>query len=115
MLVFVELLQVDEGVAVPSIEAHHLLKGLERTIDEAAVAVVETETEQHVGMLERAQVGPLKKRLMDVDGAADLSLLPVQVAENHLDLEGVGVGAGGLRQLVNRLIDLVVHQEVQAE
>ena len=61
------------------------------------------------------QVGPLQQRLVDVDGAADLSLLPVQVAEDHLDLERVGVGAGGLRQLVDRLVDLVVDQEVQAE
>ena len=61
------------------------------------------------------EVGPLQQRLVHVDRAADLSLLPVQVAENHLDLERVGVGAGGLRQLVDRLIDLVVDEEVEPE
>src|SRR6188472_942427 len=89
MLVLVQLLQVDEGVAVPSIETDDLLERLERTIDEAAMTVVETKTEQHVSVLECAQIGPLEKRLMDIDGAPDLSLLPVQVAENHLNLERV--------------------------
>ena len=52
---------------------------------------------------------------MHGDRARHLSLLPVQVAEDHLDLERVGVGAGGLRELFDRLIDLVVGQEIQAE
>ena len=52
---------------------------------------------------------------MDGDRPADLSLLAIQVAENHLDLERVGVGAGGPGQFVDRLIDLVVDQEVEAE
>ena len=79
------------------------------------MAEVEAQAEQHVGVLERRQVGALQQRLVHVDRAADLPLLPVQVAENHLDLERVGVGAGRLGQLVDRLIDLVVDQEVEPE
>ena len=60
MLVFVQLLQVDEGVAVQSIELDDFLKGLERTIDEAAMPEVQSKTQQHIGVLERAQVGPLE-------------------------------------------------------
>ncbi len=115
LLVFVELLQVDERVAVQPIETNHFLERLEGAIDEAAVTEVEPEAEQHVGVLERAQVGPLQERLMHVDRPADLALLPVQVAENHLDLERVGVRARGLRQLVDRLVDLVVDEEVEPE
>ena len=46
---------------------------------------------------------------------ADLALLAVEVAEDQLDLERVGVDAGGLAQLLDRQIDLVGDQEVQAE
>ena len=52
---------------------------------------------------------------MDVDGAADLSLLPVQVAEDHLDFQCVGVEAGCLSQLVDRVVYLVIDQKIEAE
>ena len=66
-------------------------------------------------MLEPRQVRPLQQRLVNRDRACDLSLLPVQVAENHLNLERIGVRARGSRQLLDRLIDLMLGQEVQAE
>ena len=52
---------------------------------------------------------------MHGDRLADLSLLAVQVAENHVHFERVGVEAGGAAQLLDRQIDLVGDQEVQAE
>ena len=57
LLVFVELLQVHEGIAVPRIEPDDFLERLERAVDEAAVLVVEAEAEQHVGVLDRRR-GP---------------------------------------------------------
>ena len=66
-------------------------------------------------MLELAQPRPLQQRLMHRDRLADLSLLAVQVAENHVDFERVGVEAGGAAQLLDRQIDLVGDQEIEAE
>jgi hypothetical protein len=115
VLVFVQLLQVDERVPVQLIEPNHFLKRLESTIDEPAVTEVQSETEQHIRVLERPEVGALQERLMHIDRPAHLALLPVQIPENHLDLERVSVRAGRLRQLVDGLIHLVVHQKVQPE
>jgi hypothetical protein len=91
LLILVQLLQVDECVPVPRIEDDHLLEGFERTIDEAAVPEVESEAEQNVGMFELGQIRTLQQRLMHVDRPSHLSLLAVQVAEDHLDLERIGV------------------------
>ena len=52
---------------------------------------------------------------MHGDGLADLSLLAVQVAEDHVHLERVGVEARRPAQLLDREIDLVGDEEVQAE
>src|SRR5262245_39135593 len=76
---------------------------------------IEAETEQHVRLFEGPEIRSLQQRLMHVDCPADLSLLPVQVAENHLDLQRVGAGAGGLCQLVDRLVGLVVDEEVEPQ
>ena len=91
LLLLVQLLQVDQRVAIPRIEPDDFLKGFEGAIDESAVTEIEAEAEQHVRVLERCQIRSLEQRLMHVDGTAHLSLLPVQVAENHLDFERVGV------------------------
>ena len=48
LLIFVQLLQVDERVPVQPVETNHLLKRLEGAIDEAAVTEVQAEAEQHV-------------------------------------------------------------------
>ena len=42
-------------------------------------------------MLELRQPRPLQQRLVHGDRLADLSLFAIQVAENHVDLERVGV------------------------
>src|SRR6185503_7086656 len=52
---------------------------------------------------------------MQGDRAADLSFGAIQVPENHLDFERIGARARGLRQLVDRLIDVIVDEEVEAE
>ena len=52
MLLFVQLLEVDERVLVLRIEPQHLVERFERAIDEPAALVVEAEAEQHVGVLE---------------------------------------------------------------
>ena len=114
MLILVQLLQVHERVAVPGVEVHDFLERLQRAVDEPAVPVIEPQAEQDVGVLERREV-PRQQRLVQGDGTAHLALLAVQVAENHLNLERVRAGARGLRELVDGLVHLVVHEEVQAE
>ena len=52
---------------------------------------------------------------MNGDGFPNLSLLPVQVAENHVDFESVCIETGGLGELIDRQINLVCDQEVEAE
>ena len=116
MLLFVQLLEVDQRVPVSRIEPHDFLEGFEGAIHEAAVLEVERQAQLHVCLFELGQVRTLKQRLVHVDGAADLSFRAIQVAEQHLDLECVGVAdARGLRQLVDRLVHLVVDEEVEAE
>ena len=106
LLLLVQLLQVHQRVAVAGIEPQHLLERLVRAIDEAAAAEVQAEAEQHVRVLEAREPRPLQQRLVHVDGAAHLSLLAIEVAENHVDLERVGVESRGLGQLVDGEIDL---------
>ena len=50
MLLLVQLLQVHQRIFVFRIQAQHLVERLERTIDEAAALVVESEAEEHVGV-----------------------------------------------------------------
>ena len=54
VLLFVQLLEIGQRVLVVAIEPQHFGERLERAIDEAAVLVVETEAEQHVGVFELA-------------------------------------------------------------
>ena len=93
MLLFVQLLQVDQGVRVLRLEPQHLAERLERPIDEPAALVVEAQAQQDVGVLQARELRALEQLLVDRDGPADLPLLPVQVAEDQLDLEGVGLQA----------------------
>ena len=51
--------------------------------------VVEPEAEQHVRVLEFPQVRPLQEALVFLDGASDLTLLAIQVAENEMNLERI--------------------------
>src|SRR3954470_1371081 len=76
---------------------------------------VETEAEQHVRVFELGEVRPLQQTLVDVDRAANLTLLAKQVADDHLDFERVGTAAGGLGELIDRLIQLVLGEKVQPE
>ena len=91
MLILVEPFEVEQRVLVLGIEPQHFGERLDRAIDEAAAPVVEAEAEQDVGVLERAQARALQQLLMNLHGAADLSLLAIQVAEDHVNLERVGI------------------------
>ena len=115
MLLLVQLLEVDEGVLVLRIEAEDLVERLERPIDESAALVVEAEAEQHVGVLEPREPRALQQALVNGDRLADLALLAIQVAEDHVHFECVVLEAGGAAQFFDRLIDLVGDEEVQAE
>ena len=75
MLIFVELLQVDERVPVLRIEPDDLLKRLERPVDEAAVLVVQAQAQQDMGMFDRSEVRTLQQPLVDGDRPPDLSFL----------------------------------------
>ena len=63
----------------------------------------------------RVSFWPLQQRLVDLDGARHLAALAVDVAEDQVDLERVGVDARRLAQLLDREVDLVGDQKVQAE
>ena len=115
MLFFVQLLQVEQRVLVRRIHPDHFVERLERAIDEAAALEVEAEAQQDVGVLDLGELGPLQQRLVHLDGARHLAALAMHVAENQVDLERVAVDARRLAQLLDREIDLVRHQEVQAE
>ena len=52
---------------------------------------------------------------MDLDRARHLAALAVDVAENQVNLERVGVDARRLAQLLDREVDLVGDEEVEAE
>jgi hypothetical protein len=64
------------------------------------MAEVERQTQLDVRLFELGEIRPLQQRLVQRDRAANLSLRAIQVAEDHLDLERVGVAdARRLRQL----------------
>ena len=113
VLILVELLELRQRVLVGRVEPEHFLERLDGAVDEPAAPVVEAQAEQHVGVLEAAQARPLQQVLVDLDGAADLSLLAIQVAEDHVDLERVGGEGRGLAHLVDRQIELVGDEEVE--
>src|SRR5580698_5738979 len=115
MLLFVKLLKVDQRVLVLRIESQYLVERLQRAVNEPAALVVESQTQQHVRVLKPADPRPLQQALVNRDRLADLSLLAVQVAENQVHFERVGVQAGGSGQFIDCEIDLVGDQEVQAE
>ena len=114
VLVLGQLLKVHQRIAVVSVEAEHLLERLEGTIDEAAVPEVEAETQLHVrARFEFREIWALEKRLMDVDGVADLSLPSVQVARGSSGFRARRCDTGRLREFLDRLVDLVVREEVE--
>ena len=115
MLFFVELLQVDEGIAVARVQVQDFLERLERAIHKSSVPEIETQAEEHVGVLQCGEIGPLQQRLVDVHRAAHLPLLTVQVAQDHLYFERVGLGARGVREFLDRLVDLVADQKIETE
>ena len=53
--------------------------------------------------------------LVDVDGAAHLALLAIEIAQHQVDFQGVFVEPGGPGQLVDGLIDLVGDHQVEAD
>ena len=75
MLIFVELLDVQQRVLVVRIEAEHLVERFEGAIDKTAALEVETEAQKDVRLFEPRQPRPLQQALVDVDGARDLPLL----------------------------------------
>ena len=52
---------------------------------------------------------------MLLDGAPDLALLPVEIAENHVDLERISGAVRGLHELFDRRIDLIRDEKIEAE
>jgi hypothetical protein len=79
------------------------------------VAEVEREAQLHIRLFEFGEMRTLQERLMKRDRTTDLSLGAVQVAQNHLDFERVGARACRLRQLVDRLVHVVVDEEIQTQ
>ena len=115
VLLLVQLLQVEQRVLVRRIHADHFVERFERAIDEAAALEVEAEAQQDVGVLDLGELRALQQRLVHLDGARDLAALAMHVAEDQVDLERVAVDARRLAQLLDRQVDLVRDQEVQAE
>ena len=77
MLVFVQLLKVDQGMAVARVKLQDFLERLERAVHESSVPEIQTQAEQYVGMLEFGKVESLEQRLMDVYRAPHLPLFAV--------------------------------------
>ena len=115
VLLLVQLLELHQRVPVLGIEPQHFLERLVRAVDETAAAKVQAEAQQDVGVLERLEVLALQQALVDVDGAAHLALLAIEVAQHEMDLEGVLVEPRGTRQLVDGLIDLVGDDQVEPD
>src|SRR3954454_3984064 len=66
-------------------------------------------------MFELSQVRPLQQRLVLLDRAANLSLFPIQIAENEMNLEWIAGGVGRRTELLDRGIDLIGDKEIQAQ
>ena len=115
VLLLVQLLQVEQRVLVRRIHADHFVERFERAIDEAAALEVEAEAQQDVGVLDLGQLGALQLRLVHLDGARDLAALAMHVAEDQVNLERVAVDARRLAQLLDRQVDLVGDEEIQAQ
>jgi hypothetical protein len=115
MLLFVQLLQVEQGILIAGIEPAYLVEGFERAIDEAAAFEIESQTEQDIRVFRAGQLLALQQRLMNLNRARDLAAFAVDVAENEMNLEGVGIDARGLTELLDRDIELVGDEEVQPE
>jgi hypothetical protein len=115
MLLAIQFLELHQRVTILRVEAEHFLECLVRAIDEAAAAEVEAQAEQDVRVLQRLQPRPLQQALVNIDGAADLALLAVQVAEDQVDFERVLIELRRARQLVDRQIDLVRDDQVEPD
>src|SRR5262249_41771685 len=107
--------EVDERGLVVAVELEHVGKRGDGPIDETAAPVVETQTEQDVGVLDAIQAGPLQQGLVFLNCAADLTFLAVEVAENEPQLEGAGIDGRCLLELVNRQVYLAGDEIVQTE
>src|SRR4029453_8731281 len=101
-------------MAVPRIETKDFLERFVRPIDESAAPVIEPETKQDVCVLERLQARALQQRLVDIDGPSDLTLFPIQVAEDEVDLQRVLIQPRRARQLGDRPVDLVGNEKMEA-
>ncbi len=115
VLVFLELLEVDERRFVFGIELEDVGERRDRAVDEPAAPVVEAEAEQDVRVLDLVQPRPLQQRLMFLNRAADLTLFAIQVAEDEPQLERAGVEPRGFLELFDRQVDLSGDEIVQAE
>ncbi len=115
VLLLVDLLEVEQGIGIGRIEPPDFLERLDRPVDEPAALEVEPEAEHHVGVLEPGELLTLQQRLVHLDRPRHLTALAVDVAEDQVDLERVGVDPGRLAELLDRQVDLVGDQEVQAE
>src|SRR3954464_3534049 len=66
-------------------------------------------------MFELSQVRPLQQRLVLLDRAANLSLFPIQIAENEMNLEWVAGSVCRSTELLDRGINLIGDKEIQAQ
>src|SRR3990170_4803833 len=66
-------------------------------------------------MFQLAQARALQQRLVLLDGAADLTLLAIQIAENQSNLERIAGDVGGAAQLLDGTIDLVRNEEIESQ
>src|SRR5207249_3691519 len=91
------------------------VESLQGAVDEPTTLVIEPQAQQHIGMLDLAEPRTLQQQLMGRNRLADLSFLAVQVAKDHVDLERIGVHAGGARQFLDREVDLVRDEKIETK
>jgi hypothetical protein len=90
--------------------AEHLL----RAVEDARLQVVLAERGERGELLLGREVGALEQVLVHADRAVVLAAAPEQAAEREMQLDRLGIDLHHLDERLDRLVGLLVHEEVQA-
>jgi hypothetical protein len=115
MLVGMQLFEVGQSVWILGIETEHFVERFESPVDEAATLEIEAKTEQHMGLLEFAEVWSLEQRLMNPNRATDLTFFAIEVPEHDMHFERIAMEGCGLAEFVDGQIDLVRYEKIETE
>src|SRR5262249_16985298 len=111
----VQLLEVSEGLAVPGLDRQDLLQRGDGLVDEAGLLEIERQAEESQRALAPGQAGAPEQLAVDLDGARDVALAALQVADPDADVHRGAVAGGQPREDLERAVELVLEQVVEAE